>query len=45
MIELKEIFNFKQTGLTDNGEVIGEFMMHKKIPNVYKKIKYRGNKI
>ncbi len=42
IIKLREIFSFKQTGLTDNGEVIGEFMMHKKIPNVYKKIKYRG---
>ena len=42
VIKLREIFSFKQTGLTDNGEVIGEFMMHKKIPNVYKKIKYRG---
>lgn len=42
IIKLREIFSFKQTGLTDNGEVIGEFMMHKKVPNVYKKIKYRG---
>ena len=42
VIKLREIFSFKQTGLTDNGEVIGEFMMHKKIPNVYKKINYRG---
>ncbi len=42
VIKLREIFSFKQTGLTDNGEVIGEFMMHKKVPNVYKKIKYRG---
>ena len=42
VIKLREIFGFKQTGLTDNGEVIGEFMMHKKVPNVYKKIKYRG---
>lgn len=42
VIRLREIFSFKQTGLTDNGEVIGEFMMHKKVPNVYKKIKNRG---
>lgn len=42
MIKLREIFGFKQTGLTDNNEVIGEFNMKKKAPNVYKKITYRG---
>ncbi len=42
MIKLKEIFSFKQTGLTDKGEVIGEFMMNKRTPSVYKKITYRG---
>lgn len=42
MIRLKEVFNFKQTGVTANGEVIGEFMMQKKAPEVYKKITSRG---
>lgn len=42
MIKLREVFGFKQTGVTEKGEVIGEFMMNKKVPNVYKKIKYRG---
>lgn len=41
-IKLKEIFGFKQTGLSENDEVIGEFVMHKYIPLVYQKIKARG---
>ncbi len=41
-IKLKEIFGFKQTGLSDNGEVIGEFLLHDYVPEVYKKIKSRG---
>ncbi len=41
-IELKEIFTFKQTGLTSSGEVDGAFELKKKIPNVYKKIKSKG---
>lgn len=41
-IELKEIFSFKQTGITNNGEVIGEFLMSKKAPLSYDKIKERG---
>ena len=41
-IELSKIFEFKQTGLTVNNEVIGEFMKSKKIPLIYKKIKSRG---
>ena len=41
-IELSKIFEFKQTGLTANNEVIGEFMKSKKIPLIYKKIKSRG---
>lgn len=41
-IELKEIFSFKQTGLTMNNEVIGEFKIEKYIPKVYEKIKNRG---
>jgi Flp pilus assembly CpaF family ATPase len=42
MIILKEIFAFKQTGLTENGEVIGEFLLHNYIPKVYKKIVAKG---
>ena len=41
-IELKEIFAFKQTGLLDNGEVNGEFLMAEEVPNVYDKIVSRG---
>lgn len=42
VINLKEIFSFKQVGLTANGEVMGEFVMSKKVPEVYKKIKRAG---
>lgn len=41
-IKLKEIFCFKQSGLTEKGEVIGEFEKHNYVPNVYKKLKSRG---
>ena len=41
-IMLKEIFSFKQTGLTMNNEVIGEFKLEKYLPKVYEKIKNRG---
>ena len=41
-IVLNEIFAFKQTGITDAGEVSGEFVMSKKTPNSYKIIKDRG---
>ena len=42
VIELKEIFNFKQAGLTDSGEVDGAFNLIKRVPTVYKKIKSKG---
>lgn len=42
VIKLNEIFSFKQVGLTSNGEVMGEFVMSKKVPEVYKKIKRAG---
>ncbi len=38
MIELREVFSFRQKGLTDKGEVIGEFVMARRVPSVYKKI-------
>lgn len=41
-IELKEIFGFKQTGLTKSEEVIGEFVRHDYVPKVYSRIKSRG---
>ena len=41
-IKLKEIFAFKQKGLTDNGEVDGEFILYEGVPKVMKKIKARG---
>ena len=41
-IKLKEIFSFNQTGITKNGEVIGEFVKNKYKPKVYDKLKSRG---
>ncbi len=41
-IKLREIFKFTPKGLTDNGEVDGEFMLYKTTPRVYKKIVARG---
>ena len=41
-ISLKEIFSFKQKGLTEKGEVDGEYTMNKQRPRVYKKIHARG---
>ena len=41
-IKLKEIFAFHQKGLTDGGEVDGEFILYPTVPKVYKKIKARG---
>ena len=41
-IVLKEIFSFKQNGLTAKQEVLGEFLLHKYIPKVYDKLKARG---
>ena len=41
-IKLNEIFAFNQKGLTDSGEVDGEFILYDGIPKVYQKIKARG---
>ncbi|MDD2490001.1 MAG: CpaF family protein [Bacilli bacterium] len=41
-IELKEIFAFRKKGLTSKGEVDGEFVLYKYIPNIYEKLKARG---
>ena len=41
-IILNEIFSFKQHGLTDKGEVIGEFWKNSKKPKIYNKIVSKG---
>ena len=41
-IKLEEIFEFKQDGVKKNGDVLGEFILHKRTPKVYKTIKSRG---
>ena len=41
-ITLKEIFKFKQQGLTKEGEVNGSYIMYKYVPKVYEKIKSKG---
>jgi len=43
-IILKTIFEFKQKGITVNGEVDGEFTLVNRVPEVYKKITSRGIK-
>ena len=41
-IKLNEIFAFKQTGITDEGEVIGEFILNKANAKTYDRLKSRG---
>ncbi len=41
-IILKEIFTFRQKGLTEKGEVDGEYKMNKQKPKVFQKIHARG---
>ena len=41
-IKLREIFAFKQKGLTSKGEVDGEFILYDGVPKVMKKIIARG---
>lgn len=41
-ILLEDIFAFKQKGLTDSGEVNGEFVLYNHVPVVYKKMRSRG---
>ena len=43
-IVMKEIFTFKQTGLSDDGSVMGEFGIYKKKPAVLDKIIRKGYK-
>lgn len=42
IIKLKEIFAFRQKGLTESGEINGEFVLYNYVPNVYKKITSKG---
>lgn len=41
-VNLKEIFAFKENGLSEQGEVRGEFILYKYIPKVYDKMKRKG---
>ena len=41
-VALKEIFAFRENGLSDEGNVRGEFMVYKYTPKVYEKIKRKG---
>ncbi len=42
IIKLKEIFAFRQTGLTSNKEVDGEFVLYNYRPLSYEKLKLKG---
>ena len=41
-IKLNEIFAFNQTGLTEQGEVKGEFVLNPPVPKIYDKLKSKG---
>ena len=41
-VNLKEIFSFKENGLSEHGYVRGEFVVYKHVPKVYDKIKRKG---
>lgn len=41
-IKLKEIFAFKQKGVTEKGEVDGTYIKYNFVPKIYKKIKAKG---
>ncbi|MBR6690150.1 MAG: CpaF family protein [Bacilli bacterium] len=41
-IKLNEIFAFNQTGITEEGEVIGEFVLNKATLKTYDRLKSRG---
>ena len=41
-VVLKEIFAFKESGLSEQGNVRGEFIVYKYIPKVYERIKRKG---
>ena len=41
-VQLKEIFSFKENGLSEHGEVRGEFILYKYIQKVYDRMKRKG---
>ena len=41
-IKQREIFSFKQTGITETNNIVGEFTLHEYVPKVYKKFKNLG---
>lgn len=41
-VVMQDIFEFKQTGLDDNGKVIGQFMPTGAVPTFYEHLKSRG---
>ena len=41
-IIVKEIFSFKQLGVTEENSVVGEFIYRKSVPKVFDKIKRKG---
>lgn len=41
-VKLKEIFAFKENGLSEHGEVRGEFILYKYTPKVYDRMKRKG---
>ena len=41
-VSLKEIFGFKESGLSEQGHVRGEFKLYKYIPKVYDRMKRKG---
>ena len=41
-VALKEIFAFRENGISNEGNVRGEFMVYKYTPKVYEKIKRKG---
>ena len=41
-VSLREIFSFKEEDVSDQGSVMGEFIVYKRIPKVYDRIKRKG---
>lgn len=41
-VSLREIFSFKEEGVSDQGGVMGEFVVYKHTPKVYDRIKRKG---
>ena len=41
-VKLKEIFAFKESGLSEQGDVRGEFVLYKYVPKVYERMRHKG---